>query len=62
MSKRPLHNVILTNEGKQYHGSPCDKCGSTLRWFVNRSCVSCQRDRNRIKIAEKRRADRVSKP
>jgi predicted amidophosphoribosyltransferase len=50
MSKRPLHNVILTNGGKQYHGSPCDKCGATLRWVANRCCVACLREFNAANV------------
>jgi hypothetical protein len=45
-SKRPLHGVVYTNDGKQYHGSPCTKCGNTLRWTASRNCVECLRQQN----------------
>jgi hypothetical protein len=46
MSGINLKNHIVTNEGRQYHGSPCGKCGSTLRWAVSRNCVACLREFN----------------
>lgn len=30
------------NNGKnKYDGKPCGKCGGTLRWVINNSCVPC---------------------
>ena len=31
---------------KYYEGKPCGKCGSTVRWKSNRSCVDCHRVRS----------------
>lgn len=28
---------------KRFHGSPCQKCGSTERYTNNGSCINCKR-------------------
>lgn len=38
----------------QYDGKPCKRCGSTLRYAANRSCVQCSREAEHYKKYRKR--------
>lgn len=39
-NRTPDHIVKITKHGK-INGSPCKRCGGTLRYKISRNCVSC---------------------
>ena len=43
---------MAVDPNKVYHGRPCKRCGNTLRWKSDRSCVECKRKDEREKKRE----------
>lgn len=54
----PARAAAKASGAKHYHGSPCGRCGGTLRWTNCKNCVACLRAANKARIAKKREAGR----
>lgn len=37
-----------------YEGQPCKTCGSTLRYTINASCISCINEKSKVHSKEHR--------
>ena len=42
--QHPRRSALLSGE-THYHGKPCRKCKSTLRYTLSADCVACSRKR-----------------
>lgn len=52
-SKRLLSGATM------YVGAPCFRCGETLRYLVNRACVTCTRRKAQATTSKKRERKRA---
>lgn len=51
--KRSQNRKLAKFKGElTYHGSPCKKCGTTLRYVSCPNCVECNRSRNQYQSPE----------
>lgn len=48
------HAKLIAMRAIHYVGDPCGRCGETLRYLVNRTCVTCTRRKARAVTAAKR--------
>ena len=43
----PKQQAFVAESDKHYIGSPCKKCGESLRYFSDKSCVACRKKKIR---------------
>ncbi|EHZ1002991.1 hypothetical protein K5H98_004315 [Salmonella enterica] len=45
---------VPLREGRKFNGRICSKCGGTERYALNGQCVACNREKARLKNAQRK--------